>query len=137
MNAGLNTTVKDDLEFGLKNEISILPKLHKHFMDNTITKTENRYEIYDYEADDGTHYEVKTRRITKRQFPTTLLPCHKICHTKEQYFIFSFLDQDSFIKYRKDQFDTYETMLVKDCRKGMNGKKVNHYLIPVGDLTDF
>jgi hypothetical protein len=80
---------------------------------------------------------VKTRRITKRQFPTTLLPCHKICHTKEQYFIFSFLDQDSFIKYRKDQFDTYETMLVKDCRKGMNGKKVNHYLIPVGDLTDF
>jgi hypothetical protein len=137
MNSGFNTTVKDDLDLGLKNEISILPKLHKHFMDDTITKTENKYEVYDYESEDGTHYEVKTRRNTKTQYPTTLLPCHKICHTKEQYFIFSYLDKDCVIKYRKDQFDTYGTIMMSDCRKGMNGKKVNHYLIPVADLVDF
>jgi hypothetical protein len=138
MNSGRNTTIKDDLELGTEGEISILPKLHKYFMDNTIQKTVDKYCVYDYEAENGTCYEVKTRRNTKGQYPTTLLPAHKILHSKTiQYFIFSYLDKDCYIKYDKESFAKYETIMMTDCRVGMGYKKIKHYLIPVSDLIDF
>ena len=138
MNSGFTTTVKDDLQLGQKGEMSILPKLHKYFMDDTIQKTVDKYCVYDYEAENGTCYEVKTRRNTKGQYPTTLLPAHKIFHNKTiQYFIFSYLDKDCYIKYDKDVFAKYETVMMTDCRRGMGEKKVKHYLIPVDELIDF
>lgn len=133
----MKTTIMKDLQLGSINEESFLPKLVSHFGDHTIQKTPNKYCVYDYIGSDGTTYELKTRRNTKTRYDTTLMPCHKVLHNTKQYFLIRFSDQDCYIEYDKDKFNTYETTMVTDCRPGMNFKQKEHYLIPITDLTNF
>ena len=135
MLAGLRTTVAADVAFGEQGEIKILPKLKRHFNDASITKTSAKYCPLDFTSECGTIYELKSRRIRKNAYPTTLLPLHKV-RSDDQYFLFSFLDGDCYIKYDPELFKTFATQVLLDCRQG-TPKEQDHFLIPIGLLTDF
>ena len=134
---GLNTTFQLDKQFGDKGEGSVLPKLRKFFNDDTIKPTTSKYCLYDYEADNGSIYELKSRRIRRSTYPTTIIPTHKIINGKIQYFVFNFLDTISYIKYDADLFKTFRIEDITDGRYQSYKPSVPHYHIPTDSLTDF
>jgi hypothetical protein len=134
MLTGKHTSFKLDKRIGDIGEVAVLPKLQSYF-NISIRKTENAYEKYDYIDDAGTKYELKTRRNRMDAYPTTLIPKHKVIDGSELYFIFSFVDKISYIKYDKELFDTFETRDLIDGRYNYERLGISHYLIPIGNLT--
>lgn len=120
------------MEYGKQNEILILPKLNEYFKSD-IKLSENDFEKYDG-SDDNNIYEIKTRRIIKNAYSTTLLTYHKIIdNDKPLIIIFNFVDYISYIKYDEDKFNTYEKKLF--CRGRVGEQYKDHIFIPVKDLT--
>lgn len=135
-------SLANDLKFGLKNEEIILSSLKTYWEDETIKNTKDiygdEYFPYDFENEKGYSWEVKSRRNSKTQYPTTILPVHKVRKTDEkQYFVFQFTDKNCFIEYDKEKFDKYRTREIRVQRLGGNPNYQNHYEIPISDLTDF
>lgn len=123
---------KKEQEFGKLNEKLILPKLNEYFKTN-IVLSENEFEKYDG-SDANNIYEIKTRRIIKNAYSTTLLTYHKIIdNDKPLIIIFNFVDYICYVKYNEDKFNTYEKNLF--CRGRPNEQYKLHLYIPVSDLT--
>ena len=62
-----------DYEFGRSAEVSILDTIRRFFNDTTITPSTDKYSRYDYTGATA-KYELKTRRLTRNRFATTMLP---------------------------------------------------------------
>lgn len=134
-----------DLEFGLSKEEPVRQLLKAYFTDeediiNTKDLYNDEYCKFDFE---GTtlkrRYEVKSRTNKKYQFPTTILPVHKITTETTKnglYIIFNFTDKCSYIKYDKIVFDNFETKVFTIKRDGKYDPPTLHFLIPVKLLTD-
>ena len=128
-----HTTIKADLAMGLKNQHDVLTTLRSKFS-SSIVETVDKYSKWDYTDSLGNHYEVKSRRISKEAYPTTLLPAHKILQTPvRQFFIFKYIDKVSYIEYNEAVFNTFTTGLVTDARQGRHDL---HYYIPITALVD-
>ena len=139
MITGKHTSFVLDKRIGDIGEKLILPKLQDFFKDNTIKSTESKYGKFckwDYESADGSIYELKTRRVRKTQYPTTLLPIHKVIDGKEQFFIFNYSDKQSYIKYDADIFKTFRVEPLIDGRYDFYKPTIDHYHIPVNLLQD-
>ena len=102
-----------------------------HFGDD-LKETTEQYAKYDFYTDTA-YFELKTRKVAKTHYPTTLLTCNKIqaCN-KEQYFIFSFTDDLCYIKYDKALFDTFQRNLYD--RNNRAEDMVDYLFIPIGEL---
>ena len=136
-------TFKQDMEYGMNGEGIIQSKLSSHFskmgkITNTKELYKNPYHKYDYEAEDGTTFELKTRRVKKNQYPTTIIPSAKIIKnaSHRQFFIFSFLDGIYQIEYSKELFDTFQIGDVEVFRCGRQDFPTPHIHIPVKYLQE-
>jgi hypothetical protein len=138
----MERSLKNDLTYGLNKEIDILPILINNWSDETnIRNTKDIYNdeycSYDFESDNKTSWEVKSRRNTKLKYPTTIFPVHKIRDVDtSQYFVFNFTDGGSYIKYDKELFKTFNKRMIGVKRIGASSKPVQHYEIPVDILID-
>jgi len=119
-----------DLKWGLSREAIIIEKLKKHFKDDNIIKTDNPYCIHD--AIGEKTYEIKSRRVNKNAYPTTIIPVNKIA----DIFVFNFLDQTCYIPF-DEKFDKYEKKIQYYERQGSDSNRGLHYHIPIDDLIDF
>ena len=134
-------SLANDLKFGDQKELETLSVIKTYWLDDTVvdtrTKCGHRYCKYDYESDDGTTWELKSRRCTKTAYPTTIIPSHKIRETNtRQIFMFNFTDCSSYIYYEPDRFAKYNRKMVRCFRAGASSKPVEHIEIPIEDLTD-
>jgi hypothetical protein len=135
-------SLNNDLKFGLLKEIDILPTIQHSWKDEeNIRSTKDIYNDefypYDFESESITSWEVKSRRITKHHYPTTIIPVHKIRNVETpQFFVFNFTDTCSYIEYDVELFKTFRKRMVKVIRLGDRSNPVNHYEIPVNILID-
>lgn len=133
-------TFKSDLEFGLKNEDYILDLIKLNFTDyKNIRNTKeiyNEFCMWDFESEEGIKFELKTRRFIKNKYLTTLLPVSKITGSKDQYFIFNFIDYVGYIKFDFEVFKNFNTQFIKVNRADRYDKPKEHFLIPVSCLKE-
>jgi len=120
-----------DYLFGTANQKRVYPILKQHFGDD-LKETVKQYCKYDF-YNDNAFFELKTRKVSKTCYPTTLLTCNKIqdC-SKAQYFLFSFTDELCYIKYDKTLFDTFERKLYS--RENKVADMMDYLFIPIGEL---
>ena len=120
-----------DYLFGTANQKKVFPILKTHFGED-LKETTEQYAKYDFYTDTA-YFELKTRKVSKTCYPTTLLTCNKIqaCN-KEQYFIFSFTDELCYIKYDKALFDTFQRN--KYSREGKVEDMTDYIFIPIDAL---
>ena len=127
-----NTSIKTDLAMGLKNQHNVLSVLRDQFGD--LVETTEKYCKYDFIDSLGNHYEMKSRRTSKKAYPSTLMPVHKILQTPvRQFFIFKFTDILCYIEYDETVFSRFTTGLVTDARQGRDDL---HFFIPITALID-
>ena len=103
---------KDDLKFGLENEIKVLP-LIEQFLETKLKKDENPYSIYDWWNETKTIFvELKSRRITHNQYDTAIIGENKIKMCKNPdinyYFVWLYTDGLFYLKYDKKLFDSFD-----------------------------
>jgi hypothetical protein len=133
---------KEDLELGINKEEDVLEILKCYFNDNSIINTKeiySKYCTYDFiSIEYNNKYELKTRRNTKTQYDTTLIPIDKIILNKKNnlYFIFSFTDKLCYIKYDKEKFESFIKKTIKINRIGIIDPYRIHYMIPIELLID-
>jgi hypothetical protein len=133
---------KNDLRYGLEKELEVIDILKLNFDDEVdIQSTKDLYDdeyyIYDFEAQSGTSFELKSRRIRKNQFPTTIVPVSKVRDTdKKQIFVFNFIDACCSIEYEKELWNTFQIRDVSTNRYGKLDLPKPHYHIPIKHLTD-
>jgi hypothetical protein len=124
----------DNLAFGEKMELEIIPILQKYFKDATIRRNPNQKSVLDYLGNKPR--ELKSRRFASFQYNTTLLPKNKVTMTEtlDKDFLFLFDDGLGFITYDHDKFNTYKSKRVMG--KHFDGNyEVECLLIPIKDLT--
>lgn len=132
----------NDISMGLTNESKVYNKLKNllcpKYGENDIIKTTDQYAKWDWTGDiNGTHFEMKSRRNTKKCYPTTLLPVHKILKTDvAQVFIFHFTDKTCYIEYNEDLFKTFNKRTGITMRDGRYDPPQLQYEIPVNILVD-
>lgn len=138
-------TRASDLAMGLANETKVIGLLKHHlckrYGEDDLINTKDiydQYHKYDWEGStNGTHFEMKSRRNTKRAYPTTIIPVDKVRPTeKKQVFIFHFTDKTCYIEYDKKIFDGFVRSSRTTERDGVWDKPKLHYEIPVGLLID-
>lgn len=135
-------SLNNDLKFGLLKEINILPTIQYTWKEeNNIRNTKDIYNDdffpYDFESVNFTSWEVKSRRITKHHYPTTIIPVHKIRNVETpQFYVFNFTDTCCYIEYDVELFKTFKKRMINVIRLGGSSNPVNHYEIPVNELID-
>ena len=123
----------NDLKYGLSKEVDVIEKIKQQFPEETnIRNTKeiyNKFCPFDFESDLKTSWEMKSRRNKKTQYPTTIIPIHKIRDVETtQYFIFYFTDVISYIKYDKDVFDKFNKKVINANRKdGYNNNGIHSF----------
>ena len=133
---------KNDLKMGLEKELEVIDILKLNWEDeedikNTKDIYGDDYYIYDFEANSGTSWELKSRRCNKHTYPTTIVPVSKVRDTdKKQVFVFNFKDATCSLDYEKELWDTFEVKDVMTYRYGIRDRPKPHYHIPVDKLTD-
>jgi hypothetical protein len=126
--------LQDNLEFGEKMELEILPLLQKYFNDTTIRKNPNRKSVLDYLGNKPR--ELKSRRFASFQYSTTLLPINKVemTQTLDKDFLFLFDNALGYITYNHEKFSKYTTKRIMG--KHFDGDyEVECFLIPISHLT--
>lgn len=130
-------TKQEDLDFGLKSEMDVLPKLSVF---GEVIKIEDKYDAFDFKTKDGSILiELKTRTNAKDTYPTTMVGQSKVNiakRMKHRKFIFCFKYTDGiyYIRYDEALFDTFETSL--GGRNDRGKAEYNQYCyIPVDKLT--
>jgi hypothetical protein len=129
--------MNQDIRFGLANEHRVLPIIQQHFNDETIKKIPEIYSKIDYMGENYV-FELKTRRNRMNQYPTTMLPLHKILKpehldNKTQIFLFDFTDGLYYIKYNKELFDKFDIKIGGRYDRGR--VEENDYIyIPISEL---
>jgi hypothetical protein len=135
---------KNDLAFGLAKELEVVDLLKMNFdeevdIKNTKDLYNDEFYPYDYEGlTTGMTFELKSRRVKKYQYDTTIVPVSKIRDNQipPQMFVFNFTDNCSYIRYDKERFSKYKIANVSTHRFGKVDLPKPHYFIPVDDLTD-
>ena len=101
---------KNDILYGLNNEISILELLKSKFGD-TILKTIGKYNTIDFEGD-NIKIELKSRRNASYTYPTTMIGHRKITSANNSnikyYYVFKFTDMTMYCEYNEIDFKTFE-----------------------------
>lgn len=99
----------NSFNFGLDNEVALLPKIKTFFNDPTIEKTPSSHCPFDFEGQSGL-YELKTRRCKLQSYGTTIFPAKKLLFQpdKPKVLLFSFVDGDYYIPYTPEVFSTFE-----------------------------
>ena len=136
-------SLKNDLEFGLSKEDEVLRRIRVYFVDgmeiqSTLQLYNNKFYPYDYEGlKTGNSFEVKSRRVKKNQYDTTIIPSHKIRKTdKKQYFLFNFIDKLCYIEYNEEKWKDFKRGMIQIRRSGIIDKPTEHIYIPIKDLED-
>jgi len=136
-------SLNNDLKFGMEKEVTVLAQLSQHFIEyGKITNTKELYKDpyykYDFEAEDGTSFELKSRRNAKNGYPTTFLPVDKISRNAphKQVYIFSFTDRLCKIEYNEDVWDNFEKREIQIYRYGRIDKPTLQFCIPIKLLID-
>lgn len=135
---------KADLAFGLEKEVEVIDLLKMNFdgeadIKNTKDLYNDDYYPYDYEGlTTGMTFELKSRRVRKEAYGTTIIPVAKVRKNQipPQLFIFNFTDVCSYIPYNEERFSKYKIADVATTRFGKVDIPKPHYFIPVKDLTD-
>jgi hypothetical protein len=122
-----------DYDFGKKWEKEILDKINIRWKKDEILETKNLYSKYDYEGKKY-KYELKSRRNSYNQYPTTLIAKDKILNDKKQIFLFNFTDGLYYIKYRESKFQNYKCKLFRRYDRGNIDLEKFYYYIPIEDL---
>lgn len=97
--------VKNDVAFGISEEERMTLILQLFFKD-TLKKTE-QFSSMDWIGESGTKYELKSRKINKSQYETTIIPASKLDNLDKGVFIFKFLDGVFYIQYDKELFKNF------------------------------
>ena len=119
-----------DFQYGIQKQKEILDTLKEYFNETVkeYTETFSKYDFYD---DQGHLYELKSRRIKKNQYQTTIVPCDKVLNNN-LYFLFLFEDELCYIQYNKEKFNLYEK---KPFQRSDYYVEKYYYYIPIDDLT--
>jgi hypothetical protein len=125
-------SLKADEEFGFEGERNCFPYLRELVPE---IQQNGRWAKIDFENDD-TYLELKTRRMKRNRWETTLIPCDKIRVGKRNILVFNFSDELCYIEYNHRLFQTFEKrMFVCNDRGNPNDKEKLHYFIPVHCLS--
>jgi hypothetical protein len=125
-------SLKADEELGFEGERNCFPHLQKLVPD---IQQNGRWAKIDFENDD-TFLELKTRRMNRNRWDTTLIPCDKIRPGKKNILVFNFFDEICYIIYNDRLFQSFEKrMFVCNDRNNPNDKEKLHYFIPVHCLS--
>lgn len=135
---------KEDIEMGNKSESETIDVIDE-ILKTTLIKDEDKYSIFDWHNKDKTIFvELKSRRLYKDKYPTTMIGLNKIkfCNdtTKSYYFFFKFFDGLYYIKYNKDLFKNFDIKYnVKiNYRNDVNKNEFRDFIyIPVNKLLKF
>jgi len=137
---------QNDRNYGFQKEAEVIDLIKETFCESLgesdIVNTRDLYNTdyypYDYEGSTNkTIFEMKSRRNKKTQYPTTIIPCHKINpDNRRQIFIFNFTDACCYIEYNKELFDSFNKRMITTQRFGKVDIPKNHYEIPVHLLID-
>jgi len=138
------TTFQQDYQFGIDGENFVKPLIEAVW--GKVNKLSDTH-FMDYgSVEKGKFYvEVKRRTNKKNQYPTTILPYHKIEFCDEAvkqgykvYFLFIFTDGFEFVEYTKELFDTFfiEKGFCRRWRRSMD-KPTKHIHIPIECLQPF
>ena len=86
----------EDRNFGIKKELELLEDLKILFNDETITKTEERFNLFDFRCKSG-FIECKSRRCNSNTYLSTIIGMNKIfksCNNSSSFLIPKFLSSD-------------------------------------------
>ena len=128
-------TFQEDYEFGIEGEMIVKGALDCLFGESKKLGPTHTMDL------EGEHYfsEIKRRTNKKDQYPTTIIPEHKIRFAEEAnkavYFVFMFTDAIEYIKYDKEKFSEFfiEKGFCRRWRRA-NDKPTAHYHIPIEEL---
>jgi hypothetical protein len=120
----------EDNRRGLIEQTKLLPVI-REFFNRDINEIDNKLSPFDYECEKY-YYELKTRTNTKDKYPTTLIGRNKIGGSKKTILIFKYTDCLTYIKYKKELFDTFE--IKKFDRNVKASSKSDYIYIPVEHL---
>lgn len=99
----LNTVKLNDLDFGMKKEISEIGKIRNRFS-NSLKPTKDFF-VFDYVSKDC-YVELKSRRNKLNTYPDTMVGKNKMDYAETAdrpvYFVFSFIDGLYYWKYNKE-----------------------------------
>lgn len=139
-------TYNEDYHFGTQSELEVLELIRFEF-NPSIVKTAGRYDTHDFKDNEGTLYELRSRRVSVNAYPSTIVMCHKYEVAEELgkplIFLFRFTDGLYYIRYDKEKFSNYEIKDIKCGYERKDGygrikkdKPQAHVLIPIEDLTE-
>jgi len=129
---------KNDLEFGIKQEEQILPRLIKYFGQHLV-KTNNTYGEIDFTGA-TISMELKSRRIPHNKYDTALVGANKIEKaradpSRDYYIVWNYTDGLYYLKYTPSLWDTFE---VADYQRGQrtdcHDAPKRTYLVPYRHL---
>jgi len=131
--------VKADFDYGIiseKKNIDILTDFFK----TKLIKDPFRYAPFDFHNEEKSMYlELKSRKINKNQYPTTIISQLKIdsiikenIATRKYYFVFKYLDALCYIEYDKEVFKDFKV----DDTYLQRGYKEKVCYIPVNKLKE-
>ena len=138
-------SMANDLVYGLSRENNILNMIQTYWSDavnisNTKDRRGDQFCKWDYESDDGTTWELKSRRINHNQYPTALLSHSKVRFDIEgdQFFVFNYLDKVVWCKYDKEIWKNYNVKHIKVFRKTAFGDYTTDdcWEIPINTMVD-
>jgi len=93
------------MHLGEQSEIECIPILSRHF-ETDIFKTKGKYAVFDFYSDIA-NFELKSRRISSRDYPDTMVGLNKVMFarqsTKPFYFCFRFTDGLFYWQYDKEK----------------------------------
>jgi len=123
---------EQDYRFGIEQQSKVLPLLKEYF-GRDIKEEIAKWSKYDF-YDDQALYELKTRKIRKRDYPTTLMTCNKVCtNEKDLFFVFNFSDELCYIPYNEEFFRAFEKRPYS--RIDAEYDKKDYFFIPIDKLT--
>lgn len=120
--------------FGKKKERQIRPILTRYFNDNL--RQTSTFCPWDFIGTSGATYEVKSRKISARHWPDTILAVNKIkANVLTQYFVFNFTDRIMYIKYDPSIFAFFPKELSGSIEPSTGRQKI-YFKIPINALTE-
>ena len=131
----MNTIKARDIYMGNESERFMLPHIRDVLLDSSIELSSDKFSAFDYYNQDKTIcVELKTRNCRMATYPTTMIPLSKIRKCTDDnvkyYFFFRFENGIKYIRYDKDQFNTFEKKVGGRNDRGYN--EYNDYMfIPV------
>ena len=121
-----------DYVFGTSNQKKVLPLLNAYFKEN-IQEFPGKWSKYDFHSDTAL-FELKSRKIKKDTYPTTLLTCNKVVPNKGKNlkFLFKFTDELCYLPYDEEIFNTFDKQMYSRVNQAEDEKE--YYFIPIEHL---